>query len=160
MHDRLFIGTNCHVMAVDRESGDVLWKRRIHKSVNSTLVTLLLHGQRIYAGCHKRVVCLTADTGTVLWDTSLSKLAEPVTLALDPTAPGGQLFVGGAGRLYALIADSGQKQWDNNLKGLRFYPLTMRVPGAIVAQPVTRLVRSDDTAYYTTSDNLQSPETP
>lgn len=152
---RFFLGTNCHVLCIDQQSGAVLWKTPLRSSVNSSLVSLLMHKGLIYAANWRSVACLQADDGSVLWTTKLKKLTEPAALALDPRVPGGQLLVAGAGWLYSLSAQSGALQWENDLPGLGYYPLTLRVPGAVIAQPITRYVQRGKTVQLQTVENEQ-----
>ena len=137
---RFFVGTNCHVLCIDQDDGKIVWETPLRSSVSSTLVSLLLDQGRIYAANWRQIACIQASDGKLLWATELNRLAEPASLALDPTVPGGQLLVGSGGWLFALSADHGAVQWENDLPGLGYHPICMRVPGAVVAQPTVRYV--------------------
>ena len=142
---RFFLGTNCHVVCVDRITGKTVWQTRIQKALGSMLVTLLLYQDYVYAACHQVVVALDVHTGQIAWKTK-TKLAEPASLALHPGVKGGLLIAAAGGRLVGLVADSGAPLWENSLPGLRYYPICLRVPGAVVAQPMVRQVSTGDSS--------------
>jgi outer membrane protein assembly factor BamB len=133
---RVFIGTNCHVACVDAETGATLWQQQIKTSMSSTLVTLLHYKDLLFAGCWQAAACLSVE-GELRWTTKVQGLGEPVTLALDPGVPGGQLILGGGGKLFALSADEGKLLWTNELPGLGYHPLCLRAPGMITTTSVS-----------------------
>jgi len=137
---RFFVGTNYHVLCIDQQSGEVVWKTALRDAVGTSLVSLLLHQDRIFAACRRYVACIEVADGKMLWGAELKKLAEPASLALDLRVPGGQLLVAAGGWIYSLEAEHGAVQWDNGLPGLGYEPICLRVPGAVVAQPLTRYV--------------------
>jgi outer membrane protein assembly factor BamB len=132
---RFFIGTNCHVACVDRDSGELVWQTAIHASVSSFMVSLLHYKDLLFASCRERACCLAVADGRILWQTKLHGLGEPVAMALDPGAEGGQLLLGGGGRLYSVAASDGKLQWQNELPGLGYHPITLRAPGLITCSP-------------------------
>ena len=132
---RFYLGTNCNVLCIDQLSGKTLWQTQLQSSIGSRLVSLLLHKGRIYAACYRKVACLDARDGRELWTADAKNLGEPVSLALDLETPGGMLLAGGGGMLYAFSASAGDRLWKNGLPGLNYHPVTLRVPGALVAQP-------------------------
>lgn len=159
---RLYIGTNCHVLCIDAQSGETRWKTQIRSSIQSTLVSLLLHKGRIYASCWRAVACLDCSDGRTLWNTEFARLAEPAALALDPTVPGGQLLVAAGGVLYALSAESGAVIWDNQLPGLGYHPICLRTdaPGVVVAQPAVRYYSSGKSVTVQVLEDSQSESLP
>ena len=164
---RFYLGTNCNVLCIDQLTGETLWQTALPSSLGSRLVSLLLHKGLIYAACHGRVACLKESDGTSLWCSSAKRLGEPVSLALDMDVPGGMVLAGGGGMIYAFSARTGERLWKNGLRGLNYHPVTMRVPGAIVAQPTTCWVPAgktqlaaqlEDTQY--TAEGFEDAPTP
>lgn len=87
MSERLFIGCNGHVSAIDVTSGDELWRTELSTGLFSTTsredVCVLEHEGRVYAGCHGHLFCLDGATGTMLWRNELPGLGHnDVTLAI------------------------------------------------------------------------------
>ena len=116
-----FAATNECVMRIDSHTGEVEWKTRI-PDAHGYLVTLLLDLDRLYAGTTRRVACLDAASGKVLWATTVDKLGEPVSLALDPRPPGVHLIASSAGLLFGLDAGSGTLLWEEGLTGMGVPP--------------------------------------
>ena len=152
---RFYLGTNCHVLCIDQLSGETLWQTRLQTSIGSRLVSLLLHKGRVYAACHRKVACLDARDGRQLWSADAKRLGEPVSLALDLDLPGGMLLAGGGGVLYAFSATAGDQLWKNGLPGLNYHPVTLRVPGALVAQPKTVYIPAGKTQLLAQMDDHQ-----
>ncbi len=134
---RFYLGTNCHVLCIDQLSGKTLWQTKLESRLGSRLVSLLMHKGRIYAACYGYVTCLDAETGGEVWSAEAKRLGEPASLALDLGTPDGMVLAGGGGMMYAFSARSGDRLWKNGLPGLNYHPVTLRVPGALVAQPRT-----------------------
>ncbi|MBW2731992.1 MAG: PQQ-like beta-propeller repeat protein [Deltaproteobacteria bacterium] len=122
---RIYLGTSGKVLCVDGDTGEVRWTTEID---GANEITLLVDGGLIFVGTHGMVACLDLD-GNVLWNHSC-RLIWPITLSLDMRFPEGRLYVAGAGLLYALSTTSGRELWANGLKGLRYSPISLRVPGA------------------------------
>lgn len=68
---RLFIGIGGHVVAIDRETGEELWRTKLRASNFVTLQTS--HG-RLYAGAGGTLFRLDPATGHVLWENPLKGL--------------------------------------------------------------------------------------
>jgi outer membrane protein assembly factor BamB len=67
--DRLiFIGLNGYVLALDRESGDLIWS---NSEMHSGYVTLLLDGDRLIASTNGYIYCLDPLTGKIWWHNPL-----------------------------------------------------------------------------------------
>jgi len=129
---RIFLSTGGFVACVDRVSGQTIWTHVL----GGSYVTLLLHADRIYGAAGGGVVCLESASGNLLWKRKLSKLLSPAALTLDAGVPGGQLVAAGGGHLFALRPETGEVLWHNPLPGLGTSEVCLRIPGAVVAQPV------------------------
>lgn len=140
-----YLGTNCNVLCIDQLTGETLWQTALQGSLGSRLVSMLLYKGQIYAACYNRVACLDASDGQPLWSSTAKRLGEPASLALDLEIPGGMLLAGGGGMLYAFSARTGERLWKNGLPGLNYHPVTLRVPGALVAQPRTGFIPAGKT---------------
>lgn len=85
--ERLYIGSNGHVAAIDPNSGDELWRTRLSEGIFAATkhqdVCVLEHEGRVFAGCHGHLFCLDAATGNVLWHNELTGFGHnDVTLAI------------------------------------------------------------------------------
>jgi len=139
----IFVGTNNHVVCLDRQTGELRWQTELPSSTfASTLVTLLLDDERIYAAGGRGVGCVAKGDGQLIWHTPIRKLQPPVAMALDHVPPEGQLIVAGAGMVFSLVAEDGTLSWQNDLPGMGYFPLSLRVPGALSAQPRSYYVSS------------------
>ena len=143
---RFYLGTNCHVLCIDQLTGQTVWQTKLQSNIGSRLVSLLLHKGQLYAACSHTVACLDAADGRELWSVKPRHLGEPVSLALALDGPEGMLLAGGGGVLYALAACTGEQLWKNGLPRLNYHPVTLRVPGALVAQPTTGFIPAGKTA--------------
>jgi outer membrane protein assembly factor BamB len=71
MLDKLiFVGFNSRVVALHRDSGELVWEWKSPKG--SGYVTLLLDGDRLIASVVGYTYCLDPLTGNVLWFNELS----------------------------------------------------------------------------------------
>src|SRR5207253_133037 len=65
----VFVGLNGYAVALDRDTGSVVWSNdRMH----SGYVTLLLDGDRLIASTNGYIYCLDPLTGDILWHNSMS----------------------------------------------------------------------------------------
>ena len=88
MDQRLFIGSNGHVCAIDPGSGVELWRTRLQEGVMTAThagdVSVLVKDGRVYAGCQGHLFALHADSGEVLWHNELRGLRfNDVSLAFE-----------------------------------------------------------------------------
>lgn len=67
--DLVFVGVNSQVIALDRYTGEVVWKWKSKKGRG--FVSLLLDGDRILAGINGYVYCLDPLFGQVVWSNPL-----------------------------------------------------------------------------------------
>jgi outer membrane protein assembly factor BamB len=76
----IFIGLNGYVLALHRETGEIVWS---NNDLQSGPVTLLLDGDRLIASTGGYIFCLHPLTGEVLWNNPLKGygMAAPAALA-------------------------------------------------------------------------------
>jgi outer membrane protein assembly factor BamB len=67
--DRIFVGLNSRVIAVDRYSGGLLWDWKAPKGMG--FVTVLLDGDRLIVSVSGYLYCLDPATGEIVWDNPL-----------------------------------------------------------------------------------------
>lgn len=67
----VFVGLNGYVAAVDRDSGEIVWKC---DELKSGYVTLLLDGDRLIVSTNGYLFCLDPQTGRVVWSNPLRGL--------------------------------------------------------------------------------------
>lgn len=71
----IFIGLNGWVAAVDRDSGEILWKC---DNLKSGYTTLLLDGDRLIASTNGYLYCLDPQTGRIVWSNPLKGMRTGV----------------------------------------------------------------------------------
>lgn len=64
----IFVGLNGYVLALDRDTGDIVWS---NKELKSGYVTLLLDGDRLIASTNGYIFCLDPLTGAIRWHNPL-----------------------------------------------------------------------------------------
>ena len=60
----IFVGFNGKAMALDRDTGEIVWSNNQMKSGN---VTFLLDGDRLIASTNGYIYCFDPLTGQILW---------------------------------------------------------------------------------------------
>jgi len=64
----VFVGLNGYAVALDRDTGEIVWS---NNEMNSGYVTLLLDGDRLIVSTDGYIYCLDPLTGEVLWHNPL-----------------------------------------------------------------------------------------
>jgi outer membrane protein assembly factor BamB len=64
----IFVGLNGYALALDRESGEIIWS---NSEMKSGYVTLLLDGDRLVVSTNGYIYCLDPLTGRTLWHNPL-----------------------------------------------------------------------------------------
>ena len=84
----LYIGSNGHVAAIDPETGGEEWRTVLSSgglfaTTTAADVTVIQHGNRVFAGCYGHLFCLDAATGKVIWQNGLKGMGyNDVTLSI------------------------------------------------------------------------------
>lgn len=71
MQERLFIGINGHVVAIDKVTGEQCWRTKL-KSASITVVSS--DGDRVFAAASGFLYCLNGADGAQLWCNQLKGL--------------------------------------------------------------------------------------
>jgi len=94
-------GKDALMIAVDCESGQVIWKTpnpRGWKMTHSSIVPMEFAGRRMYVYCASGgVVGVSADDGSILWDTDAWKISNVTVPSPLPAGDGRIFFCGGYG---------------------------------------------------------------
>jgi outer membrane protein assembly factor BamB len=72
----IFVGLRGYVVALDRDTGEVVWS---NDKLNSGYTTLLLDGDRLIASTNGYMYCLDPLTGGVMWQNPLRGYGTGVT---------------------------------------------------------------------------------
>jgi outer membrane protein assembly factor BamB len=64
----IFVGLRGYVVALDRDTGEVVWD---NSKLNSGYTTLLLDGDRLIVSTNGYIYCLDPQTGRVVWNNPL-----------------------------------------------------------------------------------------
>jgi len=64
----IFVGLNGYALALDRDTGEIVWS---NSEMKSGYVTLLLDGDRLIASTNGYIYCLSPLTGEILWHNPL-----------------------------------------------------------------------------------------
>ena len=65
----VFVGLNGYAVALDRETGEIVWS---NDQMKSGYVTLLLDGDRLIVSTNGYIFCLDPLTGQILWNNRMS----------------------------------------------------------------------------------------
>ncbi len=68
----IFVGLNGYALALDRDSGEIVWS---NNEMKSGFVTLLLDGDRLIASTNGYMYCLDPLTGAIRWHNPLKATA-------------------------------------------------------------------------------------
>jgi len=96
----IFVGFNSRVAAMDRDTGQLLWKWKARKGTG--YVTVLLDGDRLIVSVIGYTYCLDPVTGQEYWFNELSGMGTGVTSLASARG-------GSAPALYAATQDEMQK---------------------------------------------------
>lgn len=66
--DLIFVGLNGYALALNRESGEIVW---YNDQMKSGYVTLLLDGDRLIVSTNGYIYCLDPLTGHIMWNNPL-----------------------------------------------------------------------------------------
>src|SRR5437764_13408276 len=76
----VFIGLNGYALALDRDTGEIVW---YNSQMKSGYVTILLDGDRLIVSTNGYIYCLDPLTGRILWHNPMSGygMGAPASLA-------------------------------------------------------------------------------
>ena len=75
----IFVGLNGYVLALHRETGEIVWSNpKLHRGY----VTLMLDGDRLIASVSGYIDCLDPATGEILWHNPLKGYGQAAPTAL------------------------------------------------------------------------------
>src|SRR5215831_564125 len=78
--DRLiFVGLNGYALALDRDTGQIVWS---NDQMKSGFVTLLLDGDRLIVSTNGYMYCLDPLTGQIMWHNRMSGYGSGTPTAL------------------------------------------------------------------------------
>jgi outer membrane protein assembly factor BamB len=102
----LYIGVGGHAVAIDRATGDELWRTKLK---SSSFVTVYSDSGGLYAGAKGELFCLDRTTGSILWHNRLVGLGLNVitfsgSAASGTTAAFASATAGGGGAAVAAAA--------------------------------------------------------
>ncbi len=110
---RLIVAMNGEIAALDRASGEELWRAAIH-GAGLGRVTLLSSDGVVYAASEEeRLVCLDAATGEKRWERITTAYGR-ATLAIR----GDALYVARGSHLECLDRRTGNVRWTKNVRGM------------------------------------------
>jgi outer membrane protein assembly factor BamB len=64
----VFVGLNGYAVALDRDTGDIVWS---NDQMKSGYVTMLLDGDRLVVSTNGYIFCLHPLTGDILWQNTM-----------------------------------------------------------------------------------------
>ena len=75
----IFVGLNGYAVALDRDTGAIVWS---NDELKSGYVTLLLDGDRLVVSTGGYLFCLDPLTGKILWNNEMKGYGMPAPTAL------------------------------------------------------------------------------
>ncbi len=75
----IFIGLNGYVLALHRDSGEIVWS---NDEMKSGYVTLLLDGDRLIVSTNGYIYCLDPGTGKIRWHNPLKGYGQGAPTSL------------------------------------------------------------------------------
>jgi outer membrane protein assembly factor BamB len=88
MTDQLFIGSNGHVCAIDRATGQELWRTKLQqgmlKATHYADVSVIVREGTVYAGSQGHLFAINSENGQILWHNELPSLGyNDISLAFE-----------------------------------------------------------------------------
>lgn len=98
--NQIYVGIKGSVLALDRDSGRILWSTNVK---GSSFVTVVDDGPRVFALSHGETYCLDAGTGTVIWHNPLKGCG----IGIGSIAVPGRPVSAGAGAAHLVAEQQG-----------------------------------------------------
>jgi len=86
----IFVGLNGYALALDRDSGEIVWS---NDQMKSGYVTLLLDGDRLIASTNGYIYCLDPATGEIRWHNPLKGYGMGPTALASVRSDGMHLLI-------------------------------------------------------------------
>jgi outer membrane protein assembly factor BamB len=99
----IFVGLNGYAVALDRNSGEIVWS---NNELQSGYVTLLLDGDRLIVSTGGYLFCLDPLTGKILWNNEMKGYGASAPAALVSVRGQSQQSVAQAAAQQAAAADA------------------------------------------------------
>jgi outer membrane protein assembly factor BamB len=89
--DVIYVGIAGAVLALDRGSGDEIWRAGLK---GTDFVNIVLDDDRVLAATKGELFCLDATTGRILWNNELRGLGRGLMTVATANAPFGSVVPG------------------------------------------------------------------
>jgi outer membrane protein assembly factor BamB len=99
----VFVGLNGYAVALDRDSGEIVWS---NNQMKSGYVTLLLDGDRLIVSTNGYIYCLDPLTGEILWHNPLKGYRSGVASLLSVRGQSSQTVIEHAAAAAAAAASA------------------------------------------------------
>jgi hypothetical protein len=86
----IFVGLNGYVVALDRNTGEIVW---YNDQMKSGYVTLLLDGDRLIASTNGYIYCLDPRTGKILWHNPMTGYGTAPTSLISVRGQSSQVVI-------------------------------------------------------------------
>ncbi|MHB9288818.1 PQQ-binding-like beta-propeller repeat protein [Halobacteriales archaeon Cl-PHB] len=116
--DTIYTGIDDTVVAFDRATGDQLWSAPFDERTRGAVV---LRGDQIVANLQSTVTAVSASTGELQWQRSVTDDYLSQCSAVGPD----RVFTGHKGGFAALDRDSGEVQWEIETSDTAFTPIVL-----------------------------------
>ncbi len=105
VEDFVFVGFHSRVAALDRQTGDIVWKWKA--SSGSGFVSLLLDGDRLIVAVQGYTYCLDPATGQQLWLNPMKGFGIGITSLAGSTGQSSSALLAQAAARHAAAAAGG-----------------------------------------------------
>jgi len=89
VNDLVFVGLNGRVVALQRDTGDLVWKWA-PKTTAAGFVAFVVDGDRLFVSDNGYIYCLDAMTGDELWHNPLTGFGTGIAMLATATVGSGQ----------------------------------------------------------------------
>jgi outer membrane protein assembly factor BamB len=86
----IFIGLNGYAVALDRNTGEIVW---YNDQMKSGYVTLLLDGDRLIASTNGYIYCLDPRNGRILWHNPMTGYGTAPTSLISVRGQSSQVVI-------------------------------------------------------------------
>ena len=87
-----YVGVHGHVLALDKRTGQEVWKTNLSGAFSAGFVSLATDGELVFAHTGGKLYCLDAKTGRICWKNDLPGLGyETATICAAADAADSQI---------------------------------------------------------------------